>query len=129
MRIERAIDAFLDWRQLERDATPRSVDSYRRILWKLAEEYPEASIDGLSTSDLRAFLGRWRQSSAATRSNVISVLHSFFSWAEAEDLVQGDPSRKIRRHRSESPMFIGPRWRSLPAYAQRHSPMNGRQSC
>ena len=42
MRIERAIDAFLDWRRLERDATPRSVDSYRRILFKLAEDYPEA---------------------------------------------------------------------------------------
>ena len=41
VRIERAIDAFLDWRQLERDATPRSIDSYRRILWKLAEAYPE----------------------------------------------------------------------------------------
>ena len=32
VRIERAIDAFLDWRRLERDATPRSIDSYRRIL-------------------------------------------------------------------------------------------------
>jgi hypothetical protein len=31
VRVERAIDAFLDWRQLERDATPRSLDSYRRI--------------------------------------------------------------------------------------------------
>jgi hypothetical protein len=28
VRIERAIDAFLDWRQLERDATVRSLDSY-----------------------------------------------------------------------------------------------------
>jgi hypothetical protein len=41
MRIERAIDAYLDWRRLERDATQRSADSYRRILWKLAEDYPE----------------------------------------------------------------------------------------
>ena len=30
---------------------------------------------------------RWQDRSAATRSNVISVFHSFFSWAEAEDLV------------------------------------------
>ena len=42
MTVERAIDAFLDWRQMERDATPRSVDSYRRILWKLASDFPEA---------------------------------------------------------------------------------------
>ena len=49
MRVERAIDAFLDWRRLERDATPRSVDSYWRILVKLAEEYPEARLESLTT--------------------------------------------------------------------------------
>ncbi len=32
--------------------------------------------------------------SAATRSNVISVLHSFFAWAEAEDIIESDPSRE-----------------------------------
>jgi site-specific recombinase XerD len=79
MRIERAIDAFLAWRRLERDATPRSVDSYWRILAKLAEDYPEASLGSLTTQDLRRFLGRWREKSASTRSNVISVLHSFFA--------------------------------------------------
>jgi hypothetical protein len=44
MRIERAIDGFLDWRRLERDAMPRSVDSYWRILWKLAQDYPEIEL-------------------------------------------------------------------------------------
>jgi hypothetical protein len=39
VRIERAIDAFLDWRRLERDAPRSSIESYRRILWKLAEDY------------------------------------------------------------------------------------------
>ena len=106
MRIERAIDAFLDWRRLERDATPRSVDSYRRILWKLAEAHPEGRLEELTTSDLRAFLAEhWRERSASTRSNVISVLHSFFAWAEAEDLVEHDPSRKIRRQTRST---IGP---------------------
>jgi site-specific recombinase XerD len=90
VRIERAIDAFLDWRQLERDATARSLDSYQRILWKLARDYPEADIRALTTVDLRAFLKGWVDESrtvrgvdlsAATRSNIISVLHSFFGWA------------------------------------------------
>ena len=108
VRIERAIDAFLDWRQLERDATPRSVDSYRRILWKLAKAYPEARLDELTTADLRAFLTAWRDRSASTRSNVISVLHSFFAWAEAEDLVEVDPSRKIRRPPKRKPDVYRP---------------------
>jgi site-specific recombinase XerD len=108
LRIERAIDAFLDWRRIERDATPRSVDSYWRILAKLAEDYPEAPIATLTTEDLRRFLNRWRQKGAATRSNVISVLHSFFSWAEAEDWVEVDPSRKIRRPPKRKPDVYRP---------------------
>jgi integrase/recombinase XerC len=109
MRIERAIDAFLDWRRLERDATPRSVDSYGRILWKLAQAYPEARLDDLTTNDLRAFLAEhWRDRSASTRSNVISVLHSFFAWADAEDLVELDPSRKIRRPPKRKPDVYRP---------------------
>jgi site-specific recombinase XerD len=97
VRIERAIDAYLDWRRLERDATPRSIDSYRRILWKLAEDYPEIELEKLTTADLRNCLNRWRDTSSATRSNVISVLHSFFDWAMVEDMIDVDPSAKIRR--------------------------------
>ena len=75
MRIERAIDSYLAWRRLERDATPRSLDSYWRILVKLADEHPEAPIDSLATEDLRRFLNsRWGDKSAATRANVISVM-------------------------------------------------------
>jgi site-specific recombinase XerD len=108
VRVERAIDAFLDWRQLERDATPRSIDSYRRILWKLASDFPEARLSNLTTQDLRVFLGRWRERSASTRSNVVSVLHSFFSWAEAEDVIDHDPSRKIRRPPKRKPDIYRP---------------------
>ena len=43
MRIERAIDEYLAWRELERDSTKRTIDSYRRILDKLADAYPEAT--------------------------------------------------------------------------------------
>ena len=95
MRIERAIDAFLDWRRLERDATPRSVDSYRRILDKLAEDYPELDLGRFTKHDLRVFLKRWQDRTSATRANVVSVLHSFFGWAVAEDLIDVDPSAAL----------------------------------
>jgi integrase/recombinase XerD len=108
MRIERAIDAFLDWRRLERDATPRSLDSYFRILSKLSVDYPEIQLDELTTADLRQFLRRWLNKSASTRSNVISVLHSFFGWAETEDLIDVDPSRKIRRPPKRKPDVYRP---------------------
>ena len=70
MRIERAIDAYLDWRQLERDAPPRSIESYQRILFKLAEQYPEIDVASITTADVRSFLAAWvreaRQSAAST---------------------------------------------------------------
>jgi site-specific recombinase XerD len=138
MRIERAIDAYLDWRQLERDATPRSIESYRRILFKLAEEYPEANLASMTTADLRTFLASWVQESkaergidlsASTRSNIISVLHSFFAWAEAEDIVDVDPSRKIRRPPNEGRTSTGRASRSSRSCVRQPLGISGRQSC
>jgi site-specific recombinase XerD len=94
---------LIDCRRLERDATPRSTESYRRILWKLAVDYPEADLRSLKTSHLRVFLKRWERKSSSTRSNVISVLHSFFGWAKVEDLVEVDPSAKIQRPKKRRP--------------------------
>jgi site-specific recombinase XerD len=108
MRIERAIDAFLDWRVLERDAPPSSVSSYQRLLFKLAEDYPEAELSDLTTADLRTFLKRWEKAKASTRSNVISVLHSFFAWANVEDLIPSDPSAKISRPPKRKPDVYRP---------------------
>jgi site-specific recombinase XerD len=108
VRIERAIDAFLDWRRIERDSTARSIDSYRRILFKLAEDYPEVELAAVTTDDLRRFLKRWERTSASTRSNVISVLHSFFDWANVEDLTPADPSAKIRRPPKRKPDVYRP---------------------
>lgn len=80
------------------------------MLDKLAMCYPEAELSKFEgragTELLRGFLAGWVeesrrqrkvQLSAATRSNIISVLHSFSTWAESEDLIENDPSRKIRR--------------------------------
>ncbi len=108
MRIERAIDAFLDWRRIERDATPRSVASYERLLFKLAEDYPEIELAEITKDDLRTFLKRWEKNSSSTRSNVISVLHSFFGWANEEDLIPSDPSAKIRRPPKRRPDIYRP---------------------
>ncbi len=39
MRLARAIDRFLEQKQVERDWTPSSIRSYRRILLKLIDEH------------------------------------------------------------------------------------------
>ena len=119
MRIERAIDAFLDWRRLERDATPRSVDSYRRILWKLAEDYPEARLDALTTDDLRAFL------EALARPERCDALERDLGPALVLRLGRGrgsDRGRPVARRsagrRSGSRTFTGRAWTSSSGSAQ-----------
>ena len=42
----------------------------RRILWRLAAEFPDADLDAIETADLRSFLTQhWGDKSAATRAN------------------------------------------------------------
>ena len=103
MRIERAVDEFLTWRRIERDASPRSVESYQAVLYKLADDYPEVELSLLTTVDLRTFLKRWENCKAKTRATRISVLHSFFRWANREDLIPFDPSAKIERPPERKP--------------------------
>ncbi len=120
MTLSRAIDLFLDWRHVERGASPRSNESYRDHLYKLAARHPDARLEdftgSLGTPLLREYLAariqecrekRGRELSAATRCNIISVLHSFFGWAESEDLIEVDPSRKIHRPPKRKPPIIG----------------------
>ena len=102
MRTSVAIDRFLSQMQIERDWTPRSIDSYRRVLDVLADTYPETDIAQLSgrpgTEILRALIAKhWATRSAGRRANVISIFHSFFRWAEDEGLVDDDPSRRVKR--------------------------------
>jgi integrase/recombinase XerC len=112
VRVDAAVDKFLLWRQIERGATVRSLDSYRRILTKLAERYPNRTIGEFEARDgtrlLRAYLEQWADRSPSTRCNVISVLHSFFAWAASEELIESDPSRRIRRPPKRKPQIVRP---------------------
>jgi site-specific recombinase XerD len=110
--INDAVDRFLLWRQVERGATVRSLDSYRRILTKFAERYPNRTISEFEAHEgtrlLRAYLEQWADRSPSTRCNVISVLHSFFAWATSEELIKSDPSRRIRRPPKRKPQIVRP---------------------
>jgi len=118
MRLSKAVDRFLAYRKLERDATPKSLDSYWRTLRDLndylaARLGDEATLHDLEgrpgTELLREFIAHNAgRLSASTRSTRISYLHSFFAWAESEDLIESDPSRRIRRPPKRRPDVYRP---------------------
>jgi len=112
VQLAEGIDRYLRWREIERGATPRLIESYRRILAKLADRRPQTRLRELAGPDgtqvLRAFLEQWAHRSASTRCNVISVVHSFFAWAFSEELIESDPSARIRRPPKRKPQLTRP---------------------
>ena len=118
-RIVAAVDAE---NEASMRVAERSNDSYGRILWKLAAATRKrrcstsraragrsCSVSSSLTGSAESREERGIELSAATRSNIISVLHSFFAWAESEDLIEVDPTRKIRRPPKRKPASIGRR--------------------
>ncbi len=118
MRLAKAVDRFLAWRQLERDATPKSLDSYWRTLramtdWlesRAGEDVRLTDLEGRKGTELlREFIAAdCGRLSASTRSTRISYLHSFWRWALEEDLIEADPAAPIRRPPKRKPDIYRP---------------------
>lgn len=101
MTLERAIDDYLRWRQLERDAPPGSVKTYYDCLVKFADAHPRSRLhewEGRDGTDrIRAVIARhWGTRAASTRANRISIAHAFWDWLEQEDLMETNPARRIK---------------------------------
>jgi integrase/recombinase XerC len=112
MRLTRAIERYLEWMQAEEDATDATLASYAWLLWKLDGYLPHAQLHDLEgrggTDKLRSFLSQWARLSSSTRANRISILHSFFDWLEAEDQIDANPARRIRRPPKRKPNIYRP---------------------
>jgi integrase/recombinase XerC len=118
VRIARAIDRFLGSKELERDWTPRSLQSYANVLGRLTDEPPrgfgnEVRLEDFDRADgtdrLRAHIGRnWGKTSGGRRANVISIHHSFFGWALDEGFIDTDPSARIKRPPRRKPDVYRP---------------------
>lgn len=112
MRLDAAADRFLTHRAVERDSTPSSLTSYAWLLGKLLDEFPDAHLSDFEgkqgTEKLRGFLRQYAHLAASTRKNRISILHSFFGWLESEDLIDHDPSRKIKTPPTRKPSVYRP---------------------
>lgn len=113
MRLDRAIEKFLEHGQLVHDWTPDTVRSYGTVLYRIADRHPAALVsefEGRPGHDrLIADLGAlWGRASAGTRANRISIIRSFFDWLESEYLLESNPARRIKRPPTRKPKIDRP---------------------
>lgn len=95
----KACDLFLG--DLERrNYSKRTIDTYRRILWKFCDRLPnDLDVARITTDDCRRFLDYWNKSAAGTRAHAFSVLSSFFKWLFHTERIKRSPMDRLERPR------------------------------
>jgi site-specific recombinase XerD len=104
MDISHAVDLWLG--ELERKGRARkTVDSYRRILDKLADQLPGVDIGEVTATQLRRFLDAralnahkdrrgGKPKAPGTRAIEVTVLNNLFDWLTFEQVVKTNPTRR-----------------------------------
>lgn len=99
MTTSHATDLWLG--ELERlGHSPRTIDTYRRLLHKLADRYPTLDVDDLAATQIRGFLdaeartGAGARKSAATIAQNVTIVCGLFDWLTAEGIVDRNPTRR-----------------------------------
>lgn len=99
MTISHATDLWLG--ELERkNHSARTIDTYRRLLDKLADGYPHIDVDELTTTQVRRFLddqARKRdgaRKAAATIAQNVTIINGFLDWLTSEGVIDRNPARR-----------------------------------
>ena len=114
MTISHATDLFLG--ELERAGTAETtVDTYRRLLDKLADEHARhVDVTDLTVVHLRGFLDRQskrrdgRRKSPATIAQQVTIVNGFFDWLTREGIVDRNPTRRNGERVLSRPRLVAP---------------------
>lgn len=100
--IQEKARLFLSAKKLE-GLSPISLESYRLELQVFSEHVNKKAVD-VTTNDIRMFLSEFPHLKNSSISKKLSVLKSFFGWLTNEEIIERDPSRKIRPPKKEARM-------------------------
>lgn len=97
--LQDKISLFLAAKRLEGCST-NTLKGYGIELRIFAQGMPKAAGE-ITTADIRTYLGRFPQLKVSSISSKLSILKSFFGWLTAEEIIDRDPSRKLKLPKKE----------------------------
>lgn len=97
--LQDKIKIFLASKKLE-GLSPLTIDSYKLELNIFAERVKKKSQD-ITSADVRVYLSEFNYLKLSSISRKLSVLKSFFSWLTSEEIIQRDPTSKLKPPKKE----------------------------
>lgn len=101
--LSEKIGMFLSGKQLEGMANS-TLEGYDLELHLFADKVKKR-VENITTSDIRGYLGGLSHLKMSTVGRKLSVLKSFFGWLTSEEILQRDPSSKLKTPRIEKRML------------------------
>ena len=101
MRVDAAIDAFLNHLAVERGLSPATLEAYGRDLARLAETLGAEEVSRVDPPAIRSHLDRLleRGLTSASRARALSAISRFFAYLRAERVISHDPLADVARPR------------------------------
>jgi len=93
------VGRFIRWLRNEKGAQPSSVRDYESVLARMSLHLADIEPGDTTLEHLRDVLDTWAGNEPATRAKVVSVMRSFWQWAEDEGHVTASPARRLVRPR------------------------------
>jgi integrase/recombinase XerD len=106
MKIDAAIDAFVNHLRVDRGLSVATVEAYGRDLAGLAETLGSRSVKSIDAESLRRHLSHLeaRGLASSTRARALSAISRFLQFLRAEGELQTDPMATLSRPRRERPV-------------------------
>lgn len=90
---------FLSTKKLE-GLSPSTLDGYKLDL-RIFAEHVKKKAENVTAADIRVYLGKFEHLKMSTIGKKLSVLKSFFSWLAGEEIIQRDPTVKLKPPKTE----------------------------
>ncbi|PGT89229.1 site-specific tyrosine recombinase/integron integrase [Bacillus sp. AFS040349] len=97
--LHEKIKLFLSSKKIE-GLSKNTLDSYKLEL-RIFSEQVKKRTNEISTADIRVFLGSFEHLKMSSVSRKLSVLKSFFGWLTFEELLDRDPTAKLKPPKKE----------------------------